>query len=122
MSMNFITLRQILDDFILTLDGDDYVSTASDVAIRNFALRGIRELGFDVTSKIKSLKRTVQSNDTVTLPDDSGFLAIPSTALLMPMPCPRLPPKAAMAMPKPAANTETVKYFRPAMAISSPAA
>jgi hypothetical protein len=68
--MNFITLRQILDDFILTLDGDDYVSTASDVAIRNFALRGIRELGFDVTSKIKSLKRTVQSNDTVTLPDD----------------------------------------------------
>jgi len=70
MSMNFITLRQILDDFILTLDGDDYVSTASDVAIRNFARRGIRELGFDVTSKIKSLKRTVQSNDTVTLPDD----------------------------------------------------
>ncbi len=70
MSMNFITLRQILDDFILTLDGDDYVSTASDVAIRNFALRGIREFGFDVTSKIKSIKRTVQSNDTVTLPDD----------------------------------------------------
>jgi len=70
MSMNFITLRQILDDFILTLDGDDYVSTASDVAIRNFALRGIREFGFDVTSKIKSIKRTVQSNGTVTLPDD----------------------------------------------------
>lgn len=70
MSMNFITLRQILDDFILTLDGDDYVSTASDVAMRNFALRGIREFGFDVTSKVKSLKRTVESNDTVTLPDD----------------------------------------------------
>ena len=70
MSMNFITLRQILDDFILTLDGDDYVSTASDVAIRNFALRGIREFGFDVTSRIKSIKRTVESNDTVTLPDD----------------------------------------------------
>ena len=70
MSMNFITLRQILDDFILTLDGDDYVSTASDVAIRNFALRGIREFGFDVTSKVKSIKRSVESNDTVTLPDD----------------------------------------------------
>lgn len=70
MSMNFITLRQIIDDFILTLDGDDYVSTASDVAIRNFALRGIREFGFDVTSKVKSIKRSVQSNDTVTLPDD----------------------------------------------------
>jgi hypothetical protein len=70
MSMNFITLRQIIDDFILTLDGDDYVSTASDVAIRNFALRGIREFGFDVTSKVKSLKRNVESNNTVTLPDD----------------------------------------------------
>lgn len=70
MSMNFITLRQIIDDFILTLDGDDYVSTVSDVAIRNFALRGIREFGFDVTSKVKSLKRNVESNNTVTLPDD----------------------------------------------------
>mgnify|MGYP007032670132 FL=1 len=74
MSMNFITLRQILDDFILTLDGDDYVSTASDVAIRNFALRGIREFGFDVTSKVKSIKRSVESNDTVTLPDDYVYL------------------------------------------------
>lgn len=70
MSMNYITLRQVIDDYILTLDGDDYVSTASDVAIRNFALRGIREFGFDVTSKVKSIKRTVESNNTVTLPDD----------------------------------------------------
>lgn len=70
MSMNYITLRQVIDDFILTLDGDDYVSTASDVAIRNFALRGIREFGFDVTSRIKSLKRDVESNNTVILPDD----------------------------------------------------
>lgn len=70
MSMNYITLRQVIDDYILTLDGDDYVSTASDVAIRNFALRGIREFGFDVTSKVRSIKRTVESNNTVTLPDD----------------------------------------------------
>jgi hypothetical protein len=68
--MNYITLRQVIDDYILTLDGDDYVSTASDVAIRNFALRGIREFGFDVTSNVKSIKRTVESNNTVTLPDD----------------------------------------------------
>lgn len=70
MSMNYITLRQVIDDFILTLDGDDYVSTASDVAIRNFALRGIREFGFDITSKVRSIKRTVETNNTVTLPDD----------------------------------------------------
>lgn len=69
--MQYITLRQVLDDFIITLDGDDYASNASDVAIRNFALRGIRELGFDVSKRIKSLKLSINTaNDTVALPDD----------------------------------------------------
>ena len=35
--MNKVKLSQIIRDFIITLDGDDYVSNASDVAIRNFA-------------------------------------------------------------------------------------
>ena len=68
--MNYITLRQVIDDFIITMDGDDYVSHASDTAIRNVGLRGIREFGFDVTARVKSLKRTVESNNTITLPDD----------------------------------------------------
>jgi|21_taG_2_1085346.scaffolds.fasta_scaffold01376_4 hypothetical protein len=68
--MNYITLRQIINDYIVTMDGDDYASNASDAAIRNIALRGIREFGFDVTSRIKSIKRSVQSNNTITLPDD----------------------------------------------------
>ena len=71
MSMNKVKLSQIIRDFIITLDGDDYVSNASDVAIRNFALRGIREIGFDLGKKIKSLKLPIDtSNDTVALPDD----------------------------------------------------
>lgn len=71
MSMNKVKLSQIVRDFILTLDGDDYASNASDVAIRNFALRGIREIGFDLGKKIKSLKLTINNtNDTVPLPDD----------------------------------------------------
>jgi len=68
--MNYITLRQIINDYIVTMDGDDYASNASDAAIRNIALRGIREFGFDVTSRVKSIKRSVQSNNTITLPDD----------------------------------------------------
>lgn len=67
---NFVTLRQVVDDFIITMDSDDYTSNTSDVAIRNIALRGIREFGFDVSSRIRSLKRTVASNNTITLPDD----------------------------------------------------
>lgn len=71
MSMNKVKLSQIIKDFIVTLDGDDYVSNASDTAIRNFALRGIREIGFDLGKKIKSLKLTIDTtNDTVALPDD----------------------------------------------------
>jgi hypothetical protein len=67
---NFVTLRQVIDDFMVTMDSDDYTSNASDIAIRNIALRGIREFGFDVSSRIRSLKRTIGSNNTVTLPDD----------------------------------------------------
>ena len=65
-----VNLSQILKDFMITLDGDDYASNASDAAIRNLALRGIREIGFDLGKKIKSLKLAIAANDTVTLPDD----------------------------------------------------
>ena len=68
--MNKVKLSQVIRDFIITLDHDDYVSNASDTAIRNIALRGIREIGFDIGKKIRSIKLTVESNDTVTLPDD----------------------------------------------------
>ena len=55
----------------VTLDGDDYVSNASDAAIRNFALRGIREIGFDLGKKIRSIKVSIDTtNDTVALPSD----------------------------------------------------
>jgi hypothetical protein len=69
--MNKVKLSQIINDFIITSDGDDYVSNVSDTAIRNFALRGIREIGFDLGKKIKSIKRTINTdNDTIALPDD----------------------------------------------------
>tara|TARA_E500000305_G_C3997617_1_gene225447 strand:- start:453 stop:1292 length:840 start_codon:yes stop_codon:yes gene_type:complete len=70
MSMNKVKLSQIIRDFIITLDHDDYVSNASDVAIRNIALRGIREIGFDIGKKIRSIKLDIESNNTITLPDD----------------------------------------------------
>ena len=69
-TMNFVSLRQLIDDFIVTMDSDDYISNVSDVAIRNIALRGIREFGFDVSSRVRSIKRTIQSNSTILLPED----------------------------------------------------
>ena len=71
MARNTVPLSQVIKDFIVTLDGDDYASNASDSAIRNLALRGIREIGFDISKKIKSLKLLINStNNTVELPDD----------------------------------------------------
>lgn len=70
-SMNFVTLEQLLGDYKITIDSDDYAANASDVALRNFALRGIREFGFDVTSRVKSIKLDIDTtNNTVALPDD----------------------------------------------------
>jgi len=69
--MTYLPLRQIIDDFLITNDADDYTANVSDVTVRNLALRGIREFGFDVTTRVKSLKLSINSsNDTVTLPTD----------------------------------------------------
>ena len=71
MARNTVPLNQIINDFIITLADDDYAGTASDTQIRTHALRGIREMGFDMSRKIRSLKLTVDtSNSTVELPDD----------------------------------------------------
>ena len=61
--MNYVTLDQIIANFKASQDTDDYAANASDVAIRNFALRGIREFGFDVSSRIKSLKLSINSSN-----------------------------------------------------------
>jgi len=69
--MNYVPLSQVINDFKITTDSDDFTANASDASIRNHALRGIRELGFDVVSRIKSLKLDVnKANNTVALPDD----------------------------------------------------
>lgn len=69
--MDRIKLSQVIGDFKITLDSDDYISNVSDIKLRNFALRGIREFGFDISKVIKSLKLTInKDNNTVALPDD----------------------------------------------------
>jgi hypothetical protein len=56
---------------MLTADGDDYANNANGVVLRNYALRGVREMGFDIMKRIKSLKLSVNANNnTIELPDD----------------------------------------------------
>jgi hypothetical protein len=71
MARDTISIEQIVNDFLLTADGDDYVNNVSGIALRNYALRGVREMGFDIMKRIKSLKLFVNTdNNTVELPDD----------------------------------------------------
>jgi hypothetical protein len=71
MARNYVSISQVVDDFIITLESENYASTASDNIIRSYALRGVREMGFDLSKRIRSLKLPVDtSNYTVELPDD----------------------------------------------------
>lgn len=71
MARNYTTLDQIVSDYIITMEGDDYANNVSDTLIRTYAKRGIREMGFDMSNRIRSLKLSVnKTNSTVELPDD----------------------------------------------------
>jgi len=71
MARNYTDLDQVVNDFIITLDGDDYAAGASDTAIRTMALRGVRDMGFDMLKVVRSLKLPINSaTDSVVLPDD----------------------------------------------------
>jgi hypothetical protein len=71
MARNTVPLNQVINDFILSFAEDDFAANASDNQIRTYALRGVRDMGFDVSKKIRSLKLAINSaNNTVELPDD----------------------------------------------------
>jgi len=70
MAQNTISLEQIVTDFVFSMDSDDFANNASDTVVRNLALRGIREMGFDILKRIKAANLAVSATNTVTLPAD----------------------------------------------------
>lgn len=70
MARNTVTISQIVNDFMLGIDSDDYANNVSDVTVRNYALRGVREMGFDILKRIKSAQLTLGANNAVSLPVD----------------------------------------------------
>ena len=47
MARNNVSVSEVVNDFLLTLSEDDYVSNVADYHVHQLALRGIREMGFD---------------------------------------------------------------------------
>ena len=71
MARNLVPISDVVNDFILSVTDDDYSNEVSDTLVHNYALRGLREMGFDTLQVVKSLKLTVnQTLGTVELPDD----------------------------------------------------
>ena len=70
MARNLVTVSEVVSDFMLSLEYDDYTKNVSDTLVHNYALRGIREMGFDMLQRVRSIKLSKGSNDTVDLPDD----------------------------------------------------
>ena len=70
MAQDTVSLEQIVTDFVFSIDSDDYVNNVSDTMVRNLALRGIRDLGFDIMKRIKAVDLNVSATNTVTLPAD----------------------------------------------------
>lgn len=85
-SYQYITLEEIINNYMMSLDNDDYTSTVPRFRVRYQARRALRELYYDVLREIKGIRLTLSENLIVTLPpdyvnyvriswvDDNGFL------------------------------------------------
>lgn len=71
MARNTVSITQVINDFVISVSEDDYASNVPDYLLHNLALRGVREMGFDMMKRIKSVKLDVDHTlATVDLPDD----------------------------------------------------
>jgi len=71
MAQDTVSLEQVITDFMISIGDDDYINNASEVLIRNVALRGIREMGFDILKRIKATTLSVDgATNTVNFPAD----------------------------------------------------
>lgn len=70
MALNRVTLKDVVKEFMLSIDVDDYTNGVSEAIVKNYALRGIRDMGFDMGKVIKSATISVSSTNTSDLPED----------------------------------------------------
>lgn len=70
MARNYTPISQVVNDFTLSHSGDDWAGDTNDYTIRSYALRGLRDMGFDMLKRVRSLKLPVSANNTVEFPED----------------------------------------------------
>ena len=67
---SYITMEQIINDFMANRSPDDYTSTVARHRVLYQAMRGIRELYYDVMQEIKAIELDLSSALQVVLPED----------------------------------------------------
>jgi len=71
MAQDAVSLEQVVTDFMISITDDDYINNSSEILIRNLALRGIRDMGFDMLKRIKATTIAVDgANNTAAFPAD----------------------------------------------------
>ena len=70
MARNYVTLDDLTNDFLLSVQEDDYTSNVSKPLVFNYLKRAIREMEFDIHKRVKSMKIPLSSNNTIALPVD----------------------------------------------------
>ena len=66
----YVTLEQVINDFMMSKDDDDYTATASRTKVLYHARRGLREFYYDVLREIEGIELDLSSSLQVTLPPD----------------------------------------------------
>ena len=61
MAKNYVKVSEVINDFLITQDHDDYAGSVPETSIRAHALRGVREMGFDMLQVVRSLKLSVNA-------------------------------------------------------------
>lgn len=70
MPANKVEIKAIVKEFMMSIDPEDFIYGVSEALVRNYALRGIRDMGFDMSKVVKSRYITVSENNLVYLPAD----------------------------------------------------
>ena len=66
----YITIKEIVNDLQVMIDDTSYDKDAHIYQLRLLALQGLRELTFDAEQIVKTIDKTINSNLTVSTPND----------------------------------------------------
>lgn len=66
----YVTLSEVIDNFMMSRDSDDYHGTTPRFKVLFQAMRGIRELYYDVVREVRAIELELAPTLSVTLPPD----------------------------------------------------